>query len=353
MNPYQTLPARAFWRPSVADISMFDIGELWEPAFSIGPKTPVVTFGSCFAQHIGKALQGRGFNWLNTEAAPDGLSEESARKFNYNVFSCRTGNIYTTSLLRQWASWAMQETTPPDEIWEKDGRFHDPFRPAIEPDGFETPEELMKSRQRTIDAFRDCITQSRVFVFTLGLTESWKNTEGYEYPICPGTIAGAFDETRHVFENQSFQEVRKNLGAAIRTMKQANDKLKFLLTVSPVPLTATRSGDHVLVATSYSKSVLRAVAGEVAAQRNFVDYFPSYEIINSPVFRGSFFEPNQRSVNPYGVDFVMSHFFAGQDRQQTGAAPRRTRNDAKRVEADRDPDVVCEEELLAAFGPDR
>jgi hypothetical protein len=94
-------------------------------------------------------------------------------------------------------------------------------------------------------------------------------------------------------------------------MKTINPKLKIILTVSPVPLTATNSGKHVLIATMQSKSILRAVAGQLSDEYSYIDYFPSYEIINSAVFKGVFFEPNQRNVNPHGVSFVMDHFFNG------------------------------------------
>lgn len=311
MHPYASLDEKYFWSTAVAKRNMFDIGGLWDPKFKISPPMPVATFGSCFAQHIGRALAGNRFNWMLTEQAPAGLSEESARQFNYGIFSARTGNIYTVSLLKQWVDWATGSVTPPEEVWEKDGRFFDPFRPQIEPGGFASKEELVRSRQAAIDAFRAALTGSSVFVFTLGLTESWVSKQhGYEYPMCPGTVAGEFDPAQHVFVNQEFPAIRKALADTLRRVKELNPQIKFILTVSPVPLTATMSGNHVLVATMESKSVLRAVAGAVVRQLDFADYFPSYEIISSTPFRGTFFEPNQRSVNQVGVDHVMRSFFA-------------------------------------------
>src|SRR5262249_18026315 len=51
-----------------------------------------------------------------------------------------------------------------------------------------------------------------------------------------------------------------------------------MLTVSPVPIVGSFTGQDVLIANMYSKSVLRAVAGQLCAEFDFVDYFPSYEI---------------------------------------------------------------------------
>jgi len=360
-NPYSSLPQKAFWKSAVASKNPLEISGLWDPKFRIGPRYRVATFGSCFAQHIGRALRARGFNWFITERAPAGLSPAHQTLFNYDLFSARTGNIYTVSLLNQWIDWAVGDKAPPEEYWVSNGRFIDPFRPRVEPDGFESLEELLACRKHTIACFRQAIVDSHVFVFTLGLTESWFNAAGgYEYPMCPGTAGGTFDPKQHVFMNQDFDFIRGNLNHAIAKMRRLNSRLRFLLTVSPVPLTATNSGRHVLVATMESKSVLRAVAAKVTTGRQAIDYFPSYEIITSPVFGGRFFEPNLRSIAPAGVSFVMDSFFAAQE-EKYGAVkpvsiPRAPRDlagpDVPGSASDiaKQEDDVCEERLLEAFG---
>lgn len=355
MNPYDSLPQDAFWSPAVAKKHMLDISGLWKAPFPISPKAKIATYGSCFAQHFSRALVARGYTWLDTEPAPSGVTDETARLFNYGIFSSRTGNIYTTSLLRQWVEWAVAESAPPAVHWVAEGRIFDPFRPGIEPDGFGSVDEMIRSRETCIASFRDSIMRCNLLVFTLGLTESWWDAKGgFEYPMCPGTHAGIFDPDQHVFRNQDYDFIRENLLKAILLIRRAREKgPRVLLTVSPVPLTATNSGNHVLVATMESKSILRAVAGNVAASVKGVSYFPSYEIISSPVFRGMFFEPNLRSVNSHGVGHVMNCFFAGVDRNHTdspeaSAAKRQSRrHDRQPPSAD---DLQCDEELLEVFG---
>jgi GSCFA family len=344
MNPYSDLPGRNFWSPAVGRRNALDIDELWVPKWEIAPSDKVVTFGSCFAQHM--------------EPPPAGLGKDGIEAFNYRVFSARTGNIYTTNILRQWCDWATGSDTPPDEVWEAEGRFYDPFRPAIEPNGFETAQEMRESRALTIRAFGDAIRKSDVFVFTLGLTESWRHGgQTHEYAICPGTAAGEFDPTAHVFVNETYPNIAKSLESALATMHEINPALRVLLTVSPVPLTATATDDHVLVATTYSKSVLRAVAGDVAARSELVDYFPSYEIITAPAYGGRFFAENKRSVLREGVAHVMTQFFKGQ-KAKYGEAVAEPAADALEgasiptAEARQsNDDLVCEEAILAAFGP--
>lgn len=359
MTPYDSLPQKAFWASGVARLNPLEVSGLWDPKGPITPAMPIATYGSCFAQHFSRALSARGFRWLNGEPAPAQLPEAVAQAYNYGVFSARTGNIYTVGLLRQWIAWASGEQEMPGEIWEQDGRFYDPFRPRIEPEGFASREELLASRQMVLEGFLRSITKAKLFVFTLGLTESWVNAEaGYEYPMCPGTAAGTFDPDRHRFVNRTFTEIHKALRECLKRLRALNPGVRVLLTVSPVPLTATASGNHVLVATMQSKSVLRAVAGQAADEVSFVDYFPSYEIINAPSFRGQFFEPNQRSVAHAGVNHVMAEFFRCLSAKYpeamaraAAAAPARRRKAAPEAGPETAEDVVCEEALLAAFGP--
>ncbi len=356
-NPYQGFATRAFWRKSVGELSPFAISGLWQPKFQVQPEHRIVTAGSCFAQHIGKALAARGYDWFNAEPAPMLMKPDDALAFNYGIFSFRTGNIYTTRMLRQWMEQAFGKARAPAEVWQHDKRFFDPMRPGIEPGGFVSRAELNASRKATHAAIRSAVEDSNLFIFTLGLTESWANREtGLEYASCPGTAAGTYDPDKHVFINHRTAAVEEDLNAALAIMREANPNIRVLLTVSPVPLTATASGTHVLPATTYSKSVLRAVAGMAAEDHDFVDYFPSYEIITAPAYRGMFYAPNQRSVIPEGVDFVMRNFFADQEAAFGKVRVRRAghgkkpwpvrRGVAKKPMAG---GIKCEEELLDAF----
>lgn len=351
-NPYSNLPEKAFWKTAVASRNPFEVEDIWTPKFPITRQDKVVTFGSCFAQHIGRSLRERGYSWHITEPPPNGLSEAGMKEFNYNIFSCRTGNIYTTSLLRQWMEWAFGDRPVPDEYWTKGDRIYDPFRPRVEPDGFASVEEMRSSRDVTIAAFRRAVTECRYFVFTLGLTESWFNKAGeYEYPMCPGTAAGTFDPDAHVFVNQGAGYIHKNLSWVIDRLVEVNPKVRVILTVSPVPLTATNSGNHVVVATMESKSTLRTVAGWLSS-RGRIDYFPSYELVNAPSFRGSLFEPNMRNVSAFGVRHVMNTFFT-RLHKRFGNQPARAAAEKPRVAPPTRAEQfneVCEEQLLEAFG---
>ncbi|MFD4575727.1 GSCFA domain-containing protein [Streptomyces sp. NPDC058417] len=313
-NPYTRQPARAFWRTAVAEPEPAHIAGLWTPKFTIGPDDPVITAGSCFARHIGRALLDEGMHWYDAEPPPPGLTAPAREDRGYGRFSFRTGNVYTAAALRQWVAWALEAEQPPQEYWEEDGRFHDPYRPSLEPDGFATPEALAASRAVTLAALRRALLKADVLVFTLGLTEAWHDTvTGTVLPMCPGTVRGTFDPTRHVLRNHTVAQVHQDLTDTLALAHTVNPALRTILTVSPVPLTATATDRHVLVATTHSKSVLRAAAGQLADESPDVDYFPSYEIVTGHPYRAAFYAPNLRTVTPDGVAFVMRHFFTALD----------------------------------------
>lgn len=71
-NPYKELSAHAFWRTAVAERGAFGLENLWQPKYQIVKSDKIVTAGSCFAQHIGRALKARGYHWFDAEPAPNG-----------------------------------------------------------------------------------------------------------------------------------------------------------------------------------------------------------------------------------------------------------------------------------------
>lgn len=311
-NPYRSLPVHAFWRPAVAEPDISAIAQVWTPKFALGQDDPIITAGSCFAARLGPALIEHGMHWFDAEPAPAGLTAEQRRAGHYGEFSFRTGTIYTAAVLRQWLAWAFDHATPPADAWQDGDRFFDPYRPGIAPEGYSSPQAMLDARATTLAAIRAAVTTAGCFLITLGLTETWRDAvHGTTFPACPGTVHGTFDPRRHTFHNSTFADVHADLTAAIALARAANPGLRVLLTVSPQPITATATGGHVLVANADTKSVLRAVIGQVARECADVDYFPSYELITGAPFRSGFFAPNLRAVTPAGVEFVMGHLLSG------------------------------------------
>lgn len=342
-SPYEGLPPGRYWRTGVAEQPTGQISGIYSGRFPIPKDAPVATAGSCFAQHIAINLRKRGWFVLDVEPAPPSMSDDKAKAFGYRLYSARYANIYTARQLVQLAEESLSGKALADPVWENEGRFFDAFRPSVEPEGLGSRSDVFAHREHHLTRFRVLLKQADFWVFTLGLTEAWVDTaNGAVFPTAPGTIAGVYDSSRYKFHNFGVSDVIEDFARFRAVVHEHNANARFLLTVSPVPLTATASGQHVLPATIYSKSVLRAAAGALYDAFEDVDYFPSYELIGTPFTGSIWFEPNRRSVRADGVEMVMRHFFAEHGEEITQAAP------SKPIGKTAD-EVVCEDALLEAF----
>lgn len=352
-HPYNSLPMSAFWSRSIARTEPKLVDPVGHAKFYIGKDSKISTAGSCFAQHIARILICNGYNYIIEERAPSFFTKDLADKYFYGAFSARYGNIYTSRQLRQLFDRAYNKFFPLDSFWRYEDGFIDPFRPQLTLGGYFSERELIADREQHLASVRRVFESSDVFIFTLGLTEAWERIDdGAVFPICPGVKGGAFDSSKYRFINLSFEQVREDLECFLSQLWSLNPSCRVVFTVSPVPLVTTASGNHVLTATTYSKSVLRAVAGELEQVYQRVSYFPSYEIISGNFNGGEYYMPNKREVTSEGVSHVMRLFFKHYANQESALKmdepSESVLHDRARPmkDAERLARVLCDEELL-------
>ena len=259
-HPYSDQPDRAFWSRSVArNWSPVDLIRADEPILRADSR--VMSAGGCFAANIVPHLEAAGYCYVRTETT------EANDRFGYELYSAAYGNIYTPRQWLQLIDRAEGRLHPREDRWTTADAVIDPFRPGV-PYPAESEEEFDLLTRSHLDRVLAAIRECNVFIFTLGLTESWVSTlDGAVFPACPGTIAGTFDPERHRLVNFTVGEVVADILGFIDRMRAIQPGLKIVLTVSPVPLVATATAQHVYTATVYSKSVLRAAAGEAVVAR--------------------------------------------------------------------------------------
>lgn len=350
-HPYQMAPAYAFWRNGVAALEGEDFSHLFKPKFGLSPSDLFATAGSCFAQHIGRILLDSGCGVLDAEPAPRHLEPNVAKAYGYGIYSGRYGNIYTARQMRELLEEILSDPPLPTICWPMNLRWVDALRPSIEPEGLSSAYEVVIHRNEHLTALRTQLPQCSVFVFTLGMTEAWQDREtGRTLPVCPGVIGGAFSDATCAFVDFRYPSLMEDLTRIRDLLHIFNSEMRLLLTVSPVPLSATASGRHVLTASSRAKATLRAAAEDFADRHADVDYFPSFEIVTSPASRSPCFEPNLRHVRAETVAKVMSVFtqayaLGTTSPSNVAEAPLRATFKVKDPEAA----LICEEALLNAF----
>jgi hypothetical protein len=352
-NPYAKLKSYQLWRRGVEAPKPGDVDPVVSSALQLDPSSKVATAGSCFAQHISRTLSNNGFTYYVAETG-EGVTgvKEELEKLNYGVYSARYGNLYTSRQLIQLFDRAYGKFLPIDGAWlRKDGRYVDPFRPMVNPDGYATEADVERDRIEHFKHVRNMFESLDVFVFTLGLTESWRRREdGAVFPLAPGVAAGGMDRSRYEFVNFETHDVVADLEYFLGELARVNPAAKVIFTVSPVPLVATYENRHVLTSTTYSKSALRSAADYIVRRYPQAEYFPSYEIITGNFNKGAYFETDLRSVREEGVSHVMRLFMEHYSSESTPKSSNDKPRDDLDAEllraAEKNNSVVCEEEAL-------
>jgi GSCFA family len=252
--------------------------------------TKIITMGSCFAQELYQWLLKNGFNCLDHE----------------------WGVIYSPKSISQIIQYSFERDrwTPDEPTWCMDSKYYFPYLKSADHSGpmllGESMEEARTALEGHYQRSKRILQEADLAVWTLGLTELWRSKKSHcTYFAIP--YPQIFDADVHEFHSLSYSEVIDELEYAINTYKSNNEKIKIMLSVSPIPLSISfRSHLGPFVATQYSKSILHAAALELSEKYDFVFYMPSYEIVrNDP--RASYSEDG-RHVNRTCVNTIMSAF---------------------------------------------
>lgn len=255
------------------------------PKFKISKNEAVFTIGSCFAREIEIALQGHQVplllaghgviaekydSWREDKQIGGGVP---AGKISRGVF-----HKYTTHSMFFDVHRAFYGNTVPDEglLELAENKWFDPHAAGL---ALTSKDEALKNRA-AVDAGMNEVNHADVVIMTLGLTESWR--EKKNGLIINRAPTGNFLKKRSdLFEFIDFGyedvvTVLKHLVEMIASKR--NNKVKIIVTVSPVP-SSTFTNKDVVPASIGSKSTLRVAAETVSRTYDYVDYFPSYELV--------------------------------------------------------------------------
>ena len=266
-----------------------------KPKFLLDAPARVFTIGSCFARNIELALADHDGIELPTSAFS---VPESEWEFRPNGLL----NEYNPGTISQRILSAVGgENDAEGTIVEGKGGFIDLLLPGGSPVSFERAVE----RRSEIGGIYESLVSSDLVIITLGLVEAWFDEEtGLFLNRMPTRQDIKRQPERYSFHKLGVSDALPLLDRAFGGLVDAGVE-RVLLTVSPVPLGTTFTGGDVVVANSFSKSVLRVCAEELAQKYPQVDYFPSYEMVSSGGL-GSF-NPDNIHVRDAVVRRVTGH----------------------------------------------
>lgn len=274
-----------------------------EKKFDLNKGGSVYAMGSCFAREIEAALVRTGFRVpsCNDYQGFDSETFSAPHSWGAQAFVNR---FSTASMLLEIQRITGEIDLADDSLVlgsEKIVDLH--FAGSCDPGDM----SLTARRRRITKEAGAGILDADLVVLTLGLTEVWFDTQsGYHANIVPDLNALRRSD-RFELHELDFDENLKNLDAIFEIIRRRNSKANYVVTVSPIPLQATFTASDVVVATTRSKSVLRAVAEAFCSRHDNVLYFPSYEIVmhSSPAhaWRG-----DRRHVTSAMADHVIKRF---------------------------------------------
>lgn len=255
------------------------------PKFKISKDEAVFTIGSCFAREIENALQGHKVPLLLAGHGVIAEKYDSWREDTQIGGGVPAGKIsrgvfhkYTTHSMFFDVDRAFHGNSVPDEglLELAEGKWFDPHAAGLSL----TDKENALENRAAVDAGMREINKADVVIMTLGLTESWREKKnGLIMNRAPN--GNYLVKRRDLFDFIDFGyddvvTVLKQLIEMIAVERQ--NKVKIVVTVSPVP-SSTFTLRDVVPASVGSKSTLRAAAETVSRIYEYVDYFPSYELV--------------------------------------------------------------------------
>jgi hypothetical protein len=285
------------------------------PKFKLRRDDRFYAIGSCFARGIEHYL--KKLNIAVESAAPEFAKLQPARK---QVSGLGFTNKYNTHSILNELRWSLD----PDAIFPSESivqltktTWYDPHtNPALDFTGLKETLERRALLQAVTKRIKNC----RGVIVTLGLAEVWRDSQADVFVNCtpmdvaytlePDATPSSFNlqPGRYEFHLTSFAENWANLEAIYSVLSRyGHPDVHIVVTVSPVPLMNTFSSMDIVVANTWAKSLLRAVAQEWAAAHANVDYFPSYEIVQNSD-RAAVWETDLRHVKGVGANYIMELF---------------------------------------------
>jgi hypothetical protein len=262
------------------------------PKFKLRRDDKFYAIGSCFARGLEKALA---IHKMTVEsAAPEFAKFRPVRK---SIEPLTFINKYNTHSILNELRWALDPAAefPRESIVQlTKTTWDDPHTaPALELGDLKETLERRALMQAVIKRIKNC----RAVILTLGLAEVWRDVKANVFiNRTPLPFFLENEKDRYEFHLTDFAENLANLEAVHALLTQyGHPDVHMVVTVSPIPLMNTFSTMDIVVANTWAKSLLRAVAHQWAAAHPNVDYFPSYEIVQSSD-RAAVWEPDLRHV---------------------------------------------------------
>lgn len=269
--------------------------------FEIRGEDEIFAIGSCFARGVEGAFQNRGFPVASLTTRFDGypIRAHGSRPMGFT-------NKYNPWSIANELAWAFEAGgMPTDAIVQIDEQTW--VDPHATPIFVHADREETLARHRQLTELFQRARRCQVITITLGLIEAWHDrATGLYTNANPPSLPDEPDRFElHVLGFAEVMEALERIHALLASHCLPGHRV--IVTVSPVPLEATFTGQDVVVANTHSKALLRAAAAEWCARHENLHYFPSFEIVSNSQ-RSLAWHQDGRHVSDQLVGHIMDVF---------------------------------------------
>ena len=265
------------------------------PHFSISATDKIFTIGSCFARNTERALVAMGVPVLS--ALVEGVAPDE------NI----TNKYTTKSILHDLRTAFSNNESERVTIYQEttDGYVNLTFggTGALTAKPLKEVEDLTRRYYTNLKK----IKEANVVILTLGLVEVWFDRATQTYlNLMPNLKILKREPDRFEMHVLSYEDIMSDVQEILTIIRaNAQPNVRFLLTVSPVPLHATFRDQDCMQANMYSKAVQRTAAEAITLKNEDVAYFPSYEMVTMAAPQYAWVDVDYRHVRKEMVDRIM------------------------------------------------
>ncbi|MTI22911.1 hypothetical protein E1176_17900 [Fulvivirga sp. RKSG066] len=256
---------------------------LREKENKVDHSTPIMTIGSCFSDCMGSRFVENKFTVLS------------------NPF----GTVYNPVSIANLLEYAHNNQQPPDHGYTESQELHAHF--DFHSTFSHTNKELVLDRiNNAISQTNRFLKQTDWLIITVGTAYIYERLDNGEI------VANCHKLPSRLFNKRllSERQITGALEPVLARLKKANPSLKVIITVSPVRHTKDTIEKNML-----SKSTLRVASSTLAQNLDFIDYFPSYEIMMDDLrdyrfYKSDMIHPNSDAENYIWDKFGKAYFSA-------------------------------------------
>jgi hypothetical protein len=278
-----------------------------ESKFKLDRNAKVFCIGSCFAREIEIALNEENISVLSNDLEMNNYGVVPQHFPNHGSPPVGIFTKFNSFSMAQEVERVVQKKTASENDFVQINDQH--WDAALHQVPYSDLDTALKIR-RMVDGTFKKLANANIIILTLGLTEMWWDCDtDLALNDTPRDFRLLRETNRFEFRNASYDQVYNNINHIIHLLEKINPDLKIIVTVSPVPLHRTFTNNDIIIANSYSKSLLRAVSERISQENANVDYFPSYEIVIN-TSREIAWESDHRHVKPWLVKHIMDKFIS-------------------------------------------